>query len=200
MPTRSNQPVFHAASFVRSSGPFATSPHASAQSRPSCAGKKGPCRDNRVHVGKPHLVMTHPHRPIVERCAAGILCGTSRTQLHRHHRRVRRGICALVPALRLALTYRLSPAERELVADFKQGVANEFDIKYRELLSRTFEVQVWAPTGRKPRSSNDKGGSLCSRRESRSLRHALAESKRRHQHVPGRRRLANDSVSQALGV
>ncbi|ETM42712.1 hypothetical protein L914_11690 [Phytophthora nicotianae] len=53
------------------------------------------------------------------------------------------GICALVPALRLALTYRFSAAEIQLIRDLKRGADNGFDINYRELLACAFAVQAW---------------------------------------------------------
>jgi hypothetical protein len=61
------------------------------------------------------------------------------------------GICALLPALHSALTYRFSPFERQEIAEFKAGAKNAFDINYRELLACAFAVQEWAPALRRAR-------------------------------------------------
>ncbi|KAE9286413.1 hypothetical protein PF008_g26670 [Phytophthora fragariae] len=61
------------------------------------------------------------------------------------------GLCALVPTLRLALTYRFTPAERRQIEDFKQGSPNEFDINYRKLFVCAFAIHACAPTWRAAR-------------------------------------------------
>ncbi|GMF16464.1 unnamed protein product [Phytophthora fragariaefolia] len=48
------------------------------------------------------------------------------------------GLCALDTKANIALTYRFSPHELQLIARFKTGEANGFNINFRELLSCAF--------------------------------------------------------------
>ncbi|KAG6608993.1 Secreted protein [Phytophthora cinnamomi] len=43
----------------------------------------------------------------------------------------------------MALTYQFTDSERELIAAFKDGAPNGFDINFRELLSCAFAVHAW---------------------------------------------------------
>ncbi|GMF53678.1 unnamed protein product [Phytophthora fragariaefolia] len=52
------------------------------------------------------------------------------------------GLCALEVSSSLALTYAFSPYELDLINEFKSGVANGFDINFRELLSCAFAVHA----------------------------------------------------------
>ncbi|GMF36726.1 unnamed protein product [Phytophthora fragariaefolia] len=67
------------------------------------------------------------------------------------------GLCALDTKANIALTYRFSPHELQLIARFKTGEANGFNINFRELLSCAFATHEWgpwwpqsAPEGRRP--------------------------------------------------
>ncbi|KAE8909414.1 hypothetical protein PF001_g7393 [Phytophthora fragariae] len=53
------------------------------------------------------------------------------------------GLCALDVFSSLALTYAFSQDELDLINEFKSGVANGFDINFRELLSCAFAVHAW---------------------------------------------------------
>ncbi|GMF28840.1 unnamed protein product [Phytophthora fragariaefolia] len=53
------------------------------------------------------------------------------------------GLCALEASSSLALTYAFSSDELDLINEFKSGVANGFDINFRELLSCAFAVHAW---------------------------------------------------------
>ncbi|GMG15578.1 unnamed protein product [Phytophthora fragariaefolia] len=53
------------------------------------------------------------------------------------------GLCALNITSQQTLTYQFSSSERSLIADFKEGVPNGFDINFRELLSCAFAVHAW---------------------------------------------------------
>ncbi|OWY93270.1 hypothetical protein PHMEG_00037397, partial [Phytophthora megakarya] len=54
-------------------------------------------------------------------------------------------LCALDITAEHALTYRYTPTEIDLIANFKAGAPNSFDINYRELLSCAFAVHAWGP-------------------------------------------------------
>ncbi|KAE8908054.1 hypothetical protein PF005_g25665 [Phytophthora fragariae] len=62
------------------------------------------------------------------------------------------GICAIDPAASRYLTYKFSPQDLELITAFHDGVANEFDINYRELLACAFTVLAWGPRWRQERA------------------------------------------------
>ncbi|KAE9023993.1 hypothetical protein PR001_g12778, partial [Phytophthora rubi] len=53
------------------------------------------------------------------------------------------GLCALDVSSQAALTYQFTADERELIAAFKEGAPNGFDINFRELLSCAYAVHVW---------------------------------------------------------
>ncbi|KAE9339791.1 hypothetical protein PR003_g10835 [Phytophthora rubi] len=53
------------------------------------------------------------------------------------------GLCALDVSSSLALTYAFSQDELDRINEFKSGVANGFDINFRELLSCAFAVHTW---------------------------------------------------------
>jgi hypothetical protein len=53
------------------------------------------------------------------------------------------GLCALDASSKMALTYQFSQSERALIAEFKCGVPNGFDINFRELLSCAFAALAW---------------------------------------------------------
>ncbi|KAE9186556.1 hypothetical protein PF005_g20800 [Phytophthora fragariae] len=53
------------------------------------------------------------------------------------------GLCALDVSSQAALTYRFTANERELIAAFKEGAPNGFDINFRELVSCAFAVHAW---------------------------------------------------------
>jgi len=40
------------------------------------------------------------------------------------------GVCAIIPSLRLYITYRSPPAEQNIIAELHSGVRDEFDINY----------------------------------------------------------------------
>ncbi|KAJ8537290.1 hypothetical protein ON010_g13307 [Phytophthora cinnamomi] len=56
------------------------------------------------------------------------------------------GVCTIVPSLRLALSYQFVTSERRLVAEFKAGASNDFDINYRELLACASVIHTWTAT------------------------------------------------------
>ncbi|RLN72392.1 hypothetical protein BBO99_00009817, partial [Phytophthora kernoviae] len=53
------------------------------------------------------------------------------------------GLCALDAASQQAPTYQFSGTERSLIAEFKNGEPNSFNINFRELLSCAFTVHAW---------------------------------------------------------
>ncbi|GMF43476.1 unnamed protein product [Phytophthora fragariaefolia] len=55
------------------------------------------------------------------------------------------GLCALDTKANIALTYRFSPHELQLIARFKTGEANGFNINFRELASCAFATHEWGP-------------------------------------------------------
>ncbi|KAE9180019.1 hypothetical protein PF005_g23454 [Phytophthora fragariae] len=53
------------------------------------------------------------------------------------------GLCALDVSSQAAFSYRFTADEHELIAEFKEGAPNGFDINFRELLSCAFAVHAW---------------------------------------------------------
>ncbi|EGZ26483.1 hypothetical protein PHYSODRAFT_483483, partial [Phytophthora sojae] len=66
------------------------------------------------------------------------------------------GLCALDVSSQVALTYQFSDSERALIAAFKAGTPNGFDINFRELLSCAFAVHAWGRRWGSGASRNDR--------------------------------------------